>query len=329
MFSVLFACVVAAAPEVAVLSSKGDQAALRFQPVGSSTVVEPVASFTHAEGSAVLGSLLPGTRVVVASATVHAQGDLSFANALIRLEAGQPARVLADQLVYGARPLVTPEGRVFVARGRAGVERGARMRVDALTVDEIDPSTGQARLVYSVAGYGTFLAGALGRELILYEVTETGARLLAVHVDTLAVRVVLRALVPMARDFVVDAPRRRVLFTQVQGDHWRVDEVSLRDGAQRVLVEGPEVTLLPTVRADGRVLISAGAGQGLRALDGKEGLASRGPGFERVRFERAGLILGLHETPSDFPSLVGWRGAERLVVPTPAESRLDLAGVIP
>ncbi len=118
-----------------------------------------------------------------------------------------------------------------------------------------------------------------------------------------------------------------MLFTQVtRAGGWRVDEVSLIDGAARTLVEGPEVTLLPTVLADGRVLISAGAGRGLVSLSGGEGLAALGAGFERVRVERNGLLLVLHERPGEFPSLHAVEGARAVTVPSP-EARLDVAGV--
>lgn len=280
-----------------------------------------------------LGSVLPGTRVVVASAVMQPRGDLSFGSVLVRLEAGQPARQLVDRVAYGSRPLVTTEGRVFVSRGRAGNApdpvRGA-MRVDALTIDEVEPRTGRARVVYSTEGFVTFLAGAVGRELIIYEVHVSGARVFALHQDTGAVRSILPTLVPMARDFVVDAPRGRVLFTQSTAAGWEVQEVSLTTGATQVLAKGPEVTLLPTVLSDGRVLVSAGRGEGLRALDGGPGLASHGAGFERVRFEHQGLLLGLLERPSEFPSVfVSGKEGVALRLEAPVDARLDLAGVLP
>lgn len=334
MLTVLLALSVAAAPEVALLSSRGDVGELRFQRLDEATSSEPVVRFTHGEGSPVLGTLLPGTRVVVASAAMQSRGDLSFASVLLRLEAGQPARVLADGLAYGSRPLVSAEGRVFISRGVAGAEpadaRGA-LRVDGLSVEEIDRKTGRARVVYATRGYFTFLAGAAGRELIIYESAPAGARLISVQVDTLAVRVLLPSLAPLAHDFVVDAPRGRVLFTEGTpgADDWFVQEVQLKTGASRILARGPEVTMLPTVLEDSRVLVSRGAGQGLSALDGEQVLAPRGPGFERVQLQRGGLILGLHEVPSDFPVPFVWqRGAPGLLA-APPESRLDLAGVTP
>jgi hypothetical protein len=330
MLAFALALTLTATPEVAILSSRDDVAELRFQAVNATELSAPVARFSHAAGSSVKGALLPRTRVVVASATMRSRGDLSFANSLLRLEAGKPARVLADQLVYGSRPLVTAEGRVFVSRGLAGVEPpDAResLRVDQLSVEEIDPTTAERRLVYSTRGYVTFLAGATGRELVIYEVAPSGARLITVHVDTLAVRELLPAMAPLARDFTVDAARGRVLFTQGTpfGDGWFVEQVDLKTGARQQLAEGPEVTLLPTVLADGRVLISRGAGEGLFALDGTRVMAAHGRGFERVVVEKNGVQFGLHEIPSEFPSIFISKGSLR----APPDCRLDLAGVTP
>lgn len=328
MISLLVVLSLSAAPDVALLSSRGSETELRFQPLGSHALSEPVARFTHAEGSDVRGALLPGTRVVVASAAMREGGDLSFANALVRLEVGKAPRVLVDGLAHASRPLVTGEGRVFVSRGVAGHEVDG-LRVDAVSVDEVDPSSGRVRPVLTARGFLLFLAGALGRELLVYELGPLGARLLLVHVDTLAVRVLLASMTPMARDFVLDAPRRRVLFTQAARGAWVVEERSLVDGARRVLAEGPEVTLLPTVLADGRVLVSAGPGHGLRALDGGEGLPAQGPGFERVKLARGALLIGVHERPGDFPSLFALEGRRAVELHAPAGARLDVAGVSP
>lgn len=348
MLPLALALLLAAPPEVAILSSRGDLAELRFQPMGVTELAPPVARFAHGEGSAVLGSLLPRSRVVVASATMASRGDLSFATVLLRLEAGKPARLLASQLAYGSRPLVTDEGRVFISRGVAGRDpegpstslglngsarpvHAERIRVDALSVEEIDPSTAKTRLVYATQGGFTFLAGALGRELIIYEVTPRAARLIAVHADTLAVREVLPTMAGLAHDFVVDAPRSRVLFTQgtPQGRSWFVEEVDLVSGGSKRLVEGPEVTLLPAVLPDGRVLISPGAGAGLQTVGGDRVVPAHGPGFERLVVQRKGLIIGVHERPSEFPSVFAAQDGKPVPLAAPSDSRLDVAGVSP
>lgn len=329
MLSWLVLLSVVAAPEVALLSSQGEVGELRFQPLGAAELTAPVARFSHGEGSAVLGALLPHSRVVVAAVATRAQGDLSYATVLLRIEGGKETRVLADGLSYGSRPLVTTEGRVFVARGKAGDERPGAMREDALSIEEVDPANGRRRLVYSAQGYLTFLAGVLSRELIVYEVMPTRARLIGIHADTLAVREIVPSMAPMARDFGVDAAKRRVVFTQSKDGRWCVEEVDLVTGVSRVLATGPEVTLLPTVWTDGRVLISGGPGTGLSTPEGSRVLPPQGPGFERVRIQREGTLVGLHEKPGDFPAVFASKDGKPLRVVTPINSRLDVAGLTP
>lgn len=317
MLSLVASLLVAAEPSVAVLSSSGATGELRFQPLRAEEVARPAVRFTHAEGSPVLGSLLPGSRVVVATAVLRERGDLSFASALLRLEEGRPARVLAEGVAYGSRPLVTGEGRVFVARGTAGAEVAADGRIDSLVVDEVDVVTAKARTVYATRGFVTFLAGALGRELVVYEVTASGARLIAVHVDTLHVRVLIPRMVPLARDFVVDAARKRVLFTQgtPHEDAWFVEQLDLVTSTRSIVARSSQPALLPAV-VDGRVIFNDGP----RERFGR-------PGYERVQLVSNGLVLALHEVPGEFP--VGYeRGTSRRLV-TPVDARLDLAGVLP
>lgn len=310
------ALVLAADPQVAVLSSRGAEGELRFQPASAQEVVAPAVRFAHAEGSPVLGSLLPGTRVVVATAVMKERGDLSFASALLRLEAGKPARVLADGVVYGSRPHVTAEGRVFVARGVAGAELSEQGRVDALVIDEVNATTGKARTVYASRGFVTYIGGSIGRELVVYELTTHGARLLAVHVDTLAVRVLLPSMVALARDFFVDAPRRRVLFTQgtPHEDAWFVEALQLDTRERTVIARSNEPRLLASVSPDGALFVN----EAPRVEAGRLG-------YWRVQLARKDLVLALHEVPGEFPS--AFVSGRRLA--TPPDARLDLAGATP
>jgi hypothetical protein len=323
----------AAAPEVALFDSAGDSTRLRFQPIGSTTLATVAATLVHAEDSTVLGALLPGRKVVLATAVVDRVRDESFAAGLFRLEAGAPNRLLVDRVAVSTRPLVLECGRVFVQRGRPGEVTEAG-RVDALSIDEVDPDSGKARTVYEARGFTTFLAGAQGRELVVYEVGLEGARLLAVHVDTLSVRTLVAKLPPLAFDFTVDAARRRVVFTLGEPgvERWRVVAVDLSTGVLSALAEGPSVALVPAVLPDGRVAYARGAGQGL-TLAGSDArvLAPQGPGFERLRAVARGVAVGLHEVPSDFPRLftVTLADGRALATAAPARARLDVAGVVP
>lgn len=319
----------ASAPAVALLSTSGDTTELRTQLVGDATLAPAVARFTHQDGSTVKGALLPDGRVV-AAAVVGRPRDESFEAQLFLLEAGQPARVVARGLAVASRPVVLSDGRVFVQRGSPG-EETERGRIDALTLDEVDVASGRARPIYAARGFTTFLAGAAGRELVVYEVGPDGARLLAVHVDTLAVRL-LTALAPLAFDFTVDAARHRVVFTlgTPGAERWAVVSVGLEGGAPTTLARGPGVALVPAVLPDGRVLWAPGPGAGLRFAAGGQALPAQGPGFERVVATAGAVLLVLHETPGDFPRLVT-RTLEGPALKTafPAGARLDVAGVLP
>ena len=318
----LMMTVLAAAPQVAVLSVKDGVGALRFQRAGEA-LAPAVARVDLAPGSPLDGVLLPG-RVVAAVGVQQPRGDLSFAGRLFKLVPGQPARVLCEGVVYGSRPVVSPEGRLFVARGEAGPQTEGALRVDTLHVDEVDPATGRTRTVVSTRGFMVVIAGVVGRELVVAELGPDGTRLLLVHADTLGQRELTRFQVT-PYDAVVDAPRKRVLFTRDDADGFRVDAVSVTDGATATLAHGRELAMLPAVLADGRVVISAGPGAGLISPAGDTISPPNGSGFDRVRFSTAEAMVVMHETPSEAPRLL----INRLPVATVPDAWLDVAGVLP
>ncbi len=341
MSALLLLLLTAAPADVALLSTRpGDgYTELRFQPLGAKEPAAPVARFEHLDEATALGALLPGTKKVLATATVL-PGDASFASALVLLEPGQPARVLADQVAVANRPLVTAQGRVFVQRGIAGhaaapelpgaKPSGALTRVDTLRVDEVR-LTGEPRAVLSFSGFTAFLAGSLGTELFVYRVGPQGADLVAVQQDTLAQRVLTR-LEPLARDFVVDEAGHRLVFTLGDShEHlWRVETVDLSSGEREKLTTGRLPSLLPFVLGR-QVLVCGGAGNGTLTAGGERALEAQGPGFDHLRFvTRDGVRVGLDEVPGDFPRpfAADARG-RRVTLAAPAGARLDLAGVTP
>jgi hypothetical protein len=271
---------------------------------------------------------------VVAVAVAEAGRDLSFASHLYLLEPGAPQRDLADRALLGTRPFVSAAGRVFVVRGRAGpegFEPRARLRLDEITVDEINLRTGQTRTVYSFAGYAAFVFGEHQGALALYRVGPEGGEFLTVHPDALGVTPVAK--VPaLARDFTVDA--RRGAFVYTQGDaagQWWVEALELASGRTRVLARGEGMALLPTVFPDGAVGVSAGRGAGLVRAGAKEALlAAQGEGHARVRGFVGTVAVGLDERPdgSAAPFAVDWKRGLKLTLAAPAGLRLDLAGVL-
>lgn len=310
----------AAPPEAAIISTpgEGDVSELRFQRPGATELAAPVASFSHVKRSTVLGSVLPGTRTVLAIAQTSQPRELSWSASLVRLEPGKPPVTLADRVAISTRPLVTKDGRVFVQRGRG----------EAITVDEVNPKTGATRTIHSFTGYTAFLAGSFEGEVLLYRVNETGADLVAVHRDALGVRVLVPRLEPMARDFASDG--HALYFTTADQEGWLVARVDLKTGALGTVARVSDVTALPTVLPGGLAL-SRGPGEGLRFTDGKLALLPHGArGFERVLDVRLGYAFVLHEVPSGFPTAyaVDLKTGRALDLAAPAGVRLDLAGAV-
>jgi hypothetical protein len=138
--------------------------------------------------------------------------------------------------------------------------------------------------------------------------------------------------VPLARDFVVDAAGRRLIYTQGEpGGAWHVDALAFDSGRVTQLVSGAQMALLPAVLSDGTVTYSPGPGRGLERVGGGTALRSLGDGYEHVSFALKGLVLGLHERPSELPQpfAVVLATQEPLVLAAPPGMRLDLAGVWP
>lgn len=328
--TLVLALILAAAPlEIALISRPPGAATLevRWQPLGADPAT-PFATLEAAPDESFHGAAVPGRREV---AVVHVPArtrDASFAAVVSLVAPGQKARTLVGEVVLASKPVFLGP-RLFVERGTPGPELVDRYRVDALHVDEVDWRTGKSRPVYATHGFWTHLAGAIGRELVLYEAGPEGARLLAVHVDSLAVRTLIATMPAMAHDFAIDPARSAVLFTlgEPGKERWTIEQLSLRDGARRQLGAGPHVALLPTVLPGG-VAFSPGAGGGLR-WTGTNGVAlpANGAGFERVRFVVEGLVLLRHEAPGEVPvPLVRTSSGEAVEVAFP-RGVVDFAGV--
>jgi hypothetical protein len=314
--------VTASAPEVALLCTQGESTELRFQRAGTEALASPVARFTHANGEEAKGALLPGTRTVVAIARTSKAKDASFASSLVRLSPGQSATALVDRVVYATRPLVTPEGRVFVSRGVPGPGR-----VDSLSIDEVNPKSGAAHSILHYDGFATFLSGAVDGEVLVYRVGPNGADLVAAQQDGLGVRTVLPHLVALARDFAIEG--HTLYFTQAAArGEWVVMRVDTKTGESATVLHGADITLLPTLLPAG-LAYSPGAAQGLRFLNGATALLPQGSGFERVQTVKGGWAVGLDEVPSQLPTAfaVELSTGRALNLAAPALSRIDIAGV--
>jgi len=290
----------------AILSSPvgAENTDLIFQPVGAPDPVPPAATLRHAPGAIVRGQVLIGTRTVMVVADTLEQRDPSWAASLARLDAARPAAMLVDRVYHASRPLVTSAGRVFVLRGRPGSDptpdeaRRGELRTDELTIDEIDPFSGAARTVHSYAGYIAYLAGSLADEIFLYRVAFAHADIVAVDVNSGAVRVLAPSILPFARDFSADATSHALLFTNRDAsatDIWVAERLDLVSGALTPVATAPRWSLAPRVSsADGQ--------------------------WSAVRDER----------PGDLPSFSAVRIAtgSSLRIAAPHGTRIDLAGFV-
>jgi len=329
----------AAGPAVALLATPpgGAHTSLYVvRPGEAAATLAPVATLTHLEGAAVRGAVVPGSDVVVVAADTAPTRDASFAASLFRIAPHQPPQLLCDRVVHASRPLVTAAGRVFVSRGAAGPPAGGAMRVDDLSVDEIDPATGAARTVHAFSGYLTFLAGARGAEIFVYRIGAGGADLAGVDADTGAARVIT-PLLPFARDFSIDEAAGAVVFQERDEQDrsvWTVDRVDLATGARTRLHRSASMSLAPFAWPGGGVALSTNGRAGLALLGGAGRLqpAPLGEGVDFVRAASAGgaWVAALHPVAGRLPVpfAVDTRTGAAAALAAPPGARVEIAGFV-
>ena len=153
-------------PGVALLVTRpGGTTALVVSRPGEASLPDPIAAFDHGAGGRDPGAVLAGP------------GDRRARRGRRRASSaspcGQAPQRIAGGVVRGSRPLITPSGRVLVAR--EGDEDAKESRVDAL-----DPVTGVSHTLHAARGERLGLAGVAGREVLIHRVGRTGADLVAV-----------------------------------------------------------------------------------------------------------------------------------------------------
>lgn len=286
---------------------------LVLQPVGAPAPEAPVASFSHPPYAAVHGAVLPHTKSVVVVADMEPRRDPSWGAWLLRLDPGSAPRTLVDRVYHATRPLVLEDGRVFVERGRAGPALGpeqakaGELRVDDLEIDEVDPSTGSARTVYSWRGYITYLAGALDGELLVYRVAFHHADLVAIDESSGKLRVLAPTLPAFARDFSVDKQAHALVYADRDpaSGAWVALRLDVQNGKITRIATSPRMALVPHVWPGSGVVLNPPGAPGLTKVSGAGAAITQpfGAGIDAVRsLSRYGAwALVSHELPGKLP----------------------------
>ncbi len=331
-----------AAPRVALLVTKPGalHTSLYVASPGDTAPSAPLATFTHLAGATVRAAVLPGTTTLVATADTAETRDLSFNASLFRVAPHSPPEQLCDGVVHASRPLVTADGRVFVSRGAPGPDptsaKLADMRVDTLTIDEVDPSTGMLRTVHTASGYLAFLAGSYGREVLVYRVFPGGADIVGVDMDTSVERILVPSLPPFARDFSVDRATGTLVY---QGRHetdshtWTLDRVDLVTLDHERLLESPSMNMVPFALTGGVLVYNPLGRGGLTVLGGTSVGRPLGDGVDWVLATSEGgqFLAGLHTVQGQLPApfLVDTESGQAALLRAPEGARVAVAGFFP
>ncbi|WP_437970363.1 hypothetical protein WMF04_14175 [Sorangium sp. So ce260] len=330
-----------AAARVAILATSPGAArsTLHITAVGGGQAGPALATIQHLSDAVVRARVVPRTSIVVATADTSPSRDRSFNASLFRVEPHAEPVALCDGVVHASRPLVTADGRVFVSRGVAGPEPPmdgdlARLRVDALTIDEVDLATGATRTAHRHTGYLAFLAGEWNGDLVVYRVSPGSADIVLVNPDSGATRVIAPAIPPFARDFSIDAATGALVF---QGRHetnpgmWVIDRIDLARGKRARLEVSASNGLAPHVWPGGGLAYTPDRATGLFLVGARAAL--RGPlgaGVDTIQAVSpdASWVAALHTNPSAFavPFAIHVDSGEVAAIPAPSGARVAIAG---
>lgn len=306
-----------------------------FVDLRDTSALAPVSTFGHLPDATVQAAVVPGKTDVLATADVTPTRDASFNAGLFYLRAHKPPERLIEGVVHASRPLVTPQGRVFVSRGKPGPTLEKEMRVDALTIDEVNVSTGQTRTVHHINGYLLYLAGWFDHELVLYRIFPGHADILAVDPDSGQERFVKKDILPFARDFSLDPASRSLVFQNRDENNsrtWVVDRMALHDGRTQRLFSSASMTMAPFALAEKGVLYNP-PDHGLSSLDGQvpiQGPLGRGVDIMSAATTDGRFLAGLHTQPSSFPVpfVVDTQTGAARILQAPANTRVVVAGFV-
>lgn len=203
-------------------------------------IVVAVAGLASGDAARFAGAYVPGGAIatarlasgaIVAVAERGGGFDRSWQSSLLYADGARDPIALCDRVFHASRPLPLPSGEVAVERGVAGAPVAGRVRVDALTIDAVDPRTRAVRTIYATTGFEAHLAALAGDELVIYLVQPDAASLRAIDWRTGRQRVVVASLPPYAHDFAVDDGALVVRDRDpLHPERRTIDRIDLRNG---------------------------------------------------------------------------------------------------
>ena len=326
------------APPVALVATIPGAAESRlYVALPGQALPPPVLEFHHLPGGSLRAAVWSGAPVVLATAPTTPGRDRSFDGGLYRLDPNTGVKRLCTNLAHASRPLISPTGRVFVARGAAGPPPATegRMRIDELTVDEVDPHSGAITTVHQTTGYLAHLAGWHDGRVLIYRVGPATADIVAVSPDTGKTEILLASLPPFARDFSVDPVTPRLVYRgrhQSDARRWVVDALDLSTGSQTRLYDGVSFSLAPHVWPGGSLAINPRRG-GLRLIGSSDPIASPlGPGVDVIRSlsntERYVVFLHTVQGSLPVPSVIDRKSGATRRLAAPPGTRVAIAGLV-
>jgi hypothetical protein len=318
-----------ASPRAVVIATPHDETAksseIRWVDVGPAGLrISRTLSVPHAAGAVVRGDVLPGLDAVAVVCDEDGARDPEFGAALFRSET-TGLRQLATGLVHASRPLASIDGNLYVERGARGANR-----IDALTIDSVNPTTGSLRTLHAWSGFALHLAGELGSELIVYRVGVSGAEIIAIDRASGSLRIVA-ALPAFARDFSIDANRNAIVFSNrndADAHLWIVERMDLATGARTRLHQETDESPAPFAMPSGDVAWTAARRSGLW-ISGKS-TAPLGAGFDSVRAvtNDGTLALVAHVPSSGFDSAAILDLGSPRTLPLPVDVRIEPIGFV-
>jgi hypothetical protein len=311
--------------------------------------LDAVGWLTHPPGSARRGAVMLDREVAFVVVAEPGDRRSSYANALYRVEKGTSTR-LCGGIAKAATPIVTSTGRVIVARGADGPEptdvesKQLLLRVDTLTIDDVDPASGNITTLWTGSGYQAFLGARVvsgGREEIVVSLAgRTGTSLVALDPATKSVRVLAPSVPPWARDFSFDPTHGALVFADLVKPYdptWNVLSLDLASLAIRPLYTTKNEHPMPFALPSGEIAISSDDDHGLALVVSDKGqrnlLAPLGDGSDGATHASAdGRWVAVRHTPvaqtnDDPPKVVAFDPVTSTLVPLALSARDEITPI--